>query len=240
MDYAPALALQKSLVEARAKQDIGDTVLFVEHPATITLGRSAGRSAADGSTDGSAGRPVDQATRNGPDVVAEPSVLSQLGITVHDVGRGGQATYHGPGQLVVYPIIDLKPDRQDVRKYVWTLEETMIRTAADFGVRARRVDGLRGIWVEGGDRVENGRGLRKLGAVGVRISRWITMHGFALNNTTNLRHFDLIVPCGIRDHGVTSLEQEIASPPSMEDLAQRAAAHLASLFDAQFSWHSAE
>ena len=123
--------------------------------------------------------------------------LADLGIEVSESGRGGDVTYHGPGQVVGYPILDLRPDRCDVHRYVRDVEEIMIRVCADYGVTAGRIKGKTGAWV----------GLEKIGAIGVRISRWITSHGFAFNVSTDLEHFNLIVPCGISDGGVTSLEK---------------------------------
>ena len=153
-------------------------LLLVEHPHVLTLG-----------VNGDGGR---------SHILATDELLAARGIAIHETGRGGDITYHGPGQIVGYPIIDLKPDRCDVHRYVRDLEEVLIRTAADFGVDAGRVEGLTGVWVGPAG---------KLAAIGVRISRWITSHGFAFNVSTDLDYFDLIVPCGIADRGVTSLEQ---------------------------------
>ena len=159
-------------------------------------------------------------------VVAAPELLESRGIQVHEVGRGGDVTYHGPGQLVAYPIIDLKPDRKDVRKYVASLEETMIRTCAEFGLAAGRVEGLNGAWI----------GERKVGAVGVRISRWVTMHGLALNVNSDLREFEMIVPCGIQDKGVTSLSAELGRTVHVTDVFAPLARHFAELYDAAIEW----
>jgi lipoyl(octanoyl) transferase len=179
MGYDEAVALQAVLVEERRAGAIGDTLLFVEHPPVITLGVR---------------------TRTGAShIVASASELEGRGVLVRETGRGGDVTYHGPGQLVGYPIFDLRPDRRDVHQYVRDLEEALIRAVAVFGVEAGRLPGLTGVWTgpAGGE--------EKLAAIGVRISRWITSHGFALNVTTDLSDFALIVPCGIADHGVTSL-----------------------------------
>ena len=179
--YDEALALQRALVDERRAGRIPDTLLLLEHPHVLTLGvRQGGRG----------------------HIVATPERLAALGVAVHEAGRGGDVTYHGPGQLVGYPILDLKPDRQDVHRYVRDLEEVMIRTCAEFGVVARRLEGFSGAWVD--DRV---RGLEKVAAIGVRIARWVTSHGFALNVNTDLEFFRLIVPCGISDRGVTSLQR---------------------------------
>jgi len=175
--YADALALQKELVEERRHGRIGDVLLLVEHPHVLTLG-----------VRGDGGR---------SHILAGPGVLAARGVDVHETGRGGDITYHGPGQIVGYPIIDLKPDRCDVHRYVRDLEEVLIRVAADYGLAGERVAGLTGVWVGGS----------KVAAIGVRIARWITSHGFALNVTTDLDYFNLIVPCGIADRGVTSLSQ---------------------------------
>jgi lipoyl(octanoyl) transferase len=189
VDYAEALALQRELVEERRAGRIGDTLLLLEHPAVITLGARSRHLATN--------------------IVAAPDVLAAAGIQVHDTGRGGDVTYHGPGQLVGYPILDLRPHRQDVHRYVRDLEEALMMAIARFGVRGARIPGLSGVWVgpEGRE--------AKVAAIGVRISRWITSHGFALNVATDLRHFGFIVPCGISDRGVTSLEQLTGAPVPM-------------------------
>ena len=147
-------------------------------------------------------------------------MLQSRGIQVFETGRGGDVTYHGPGQLVAYPIINLKPDRCDVHRYVRDLEEVLIRTASDFGIASGRVSGLTGVWV----------GDEKLAAIGVRIQRWVTSHGFALNHTTDLSHFDLIVPCGIADRSVTSLAR-LGCTASRAEVETRIAAHFAAVFD---------
>jgi lipoyl(octanoyl) transferase len=189
---------------ARQRGEVGDTVLFLEHDPVITLGRGAKER----------------------HVLLSPEALAERGFEVHEVGRGGDVTYHGPGQLVVYPIIDLSPDRKDVRRYVRDLEETMIRIAADWDIDAGRVPGLNGAWVSE----------TKIGAIGVRISRWVTMHGFALNVSTDLSHFRLIVPCGISGKGVTSIGRERGEAPSMREVEDSAARHLAELFEADIEW----
>jgi len=184
VDYQAGLDLQAVLVEDRRAGRIGDTLLLLEHPPVITLGVK---------------------TRLGPKhIVASDEELTRQGVTVHETGRGGDVTYHGPGQLVGYPIFDLKPDRCDVHKYVRDLEEVLILALREFSIEGVRVKGLSGVWVgpEGQE--------RKIAAIGVRISRWITSHGFALNVATDLRHFQLIVPCGIADRGVTSVERNWA------------------------------
>jgi lipoyl(octanoyl) transferase len=204
VDYAEAHRLQEELQAKRITGEITDTVLLLEHPPVLTMGRSA----------------------KNQHVLAPPEVLEARGISVHDVGRGGDVTYHGPGQLVAYPIIDLKPDRRDVRKYMWSLEETMIRTCADFGLSATRVEGLNGAWI----------GERKVGAVGVRISRWVTMHGLALNVNSDLTHFELIVPCGIQDKAVTSVSAELGRTVGVADALDPLARHFAGLYDTDVEW----
>jgi len=181
VEYQAALALQQSLVERRKRGEIPDQLLLLEHPDVITLGVK---------------------TRSDRSHVLEtPEALAARGVALFETGRGGDVTYHGPGQLVGYPILDLKPDRCDVHRYVRDLEDVLIRAVAQFGIVAGRVAGLTGIWVG-----ERGRE-DKLAAIGVRISRWVTSHGFALNVNTDLSGFGLIVPCGIRERGVTSMQR---------------------------------
>jgi lipoyl(octanoyl) transferase len=186
--YAEALALQRSLVEERREGRVPDLLLLLQHPPVITLG-----------VKGDGGR---------SNVVADSVRLSALGVGISETGRGGDVTYHGPGQIVGYPILDLRPDRCDVHRYVRDLEEVMIRVCADYGVPAGRIRGLTGAWV----------GNDKIGAIGVRVSRWITSHGFAFNVNTDLRHFDLIVPCGIANRGVTSLKQAAGRNLRMDEV----------------------
>ncbi len=175
--YAEGVELQRALVAQRTAGEIDDTLLLLEHPHVLTLGVKAGESRQH--------------------VLATPERLATLGVELHETGRGGDVTYHGPGQIVGYPIIDLKPDRCDVHHYVRDLEEVMIRVAAEYGFQAGRFPGLTGAWV----------GAEKIGAIGVRIQRWVTSHGFAFNVNTDLDFFRLIVPCGISDRGVTSLRR---------------------------------
>jgi lipoyl(octanoyl) transferase len=198
--YADALALQRALVEDRRAGRIGDVLLLVEHPPVLTVG-----------VRGDGGR---------SHILASPGLLAARGIEVHETGRGGDVTYHGPGQIVGYPIVDLKPDRCDVHKYVRDLEEVLIRTSADYGIDAGRVEGLRGVWV----------GREKLAAIGVRIARWVTSHGFALNVTTDLDYFDLIVPCGIADRGVTSLARLLGRTVDRTDVEGRLVGHFCRVF----------
>ena len=199
--YAEGLALQQELVAARKAGSIPDQLLLLEHPPVITLGAKVRNDRAH--------------------VLASAEALEAAGVGVFEAGRGGDVTYHGPGQLVGYPIIDLRPDRCDVHRYVRDLEEVMIAAAATFGVEAGRVPELTGAWVA----------RDKLAAIGVRISRWITSHGFAFNVDTDLSHFSLIVPCGIQDRGVTSLGRLLGRPPAMAAVEDAVIAAFASTFD---------
>jgi lipoyl(octanoyl) transferase len=198
--YAEALVLQRQLVEERRADRIGDVLLLVEHPHVLTLG-----------VRGDGGR---------SHIIAPAERLAALDVAVHETGRGGDITYHGPGQLVGYPILDLKPDRCDVHRYVRDLEEVLIRVAADYGITADRVTGLTGVWVGG----------EKLAAIGVRIARWITSHGFALNVSTDLDFFKLIVPCGIADRGVTSLSALLGRPLDLRVVEDQVVRHFAEVF----------
>jgi lipoyl(octanoyl) transferase len=201
VDYTIALALQRALVDDRRAGRVGDLLLLLEHPHVLTLG-----------VRGDGGR---------SHILATGAALAERGVEVHEAGRGGDITYHGPGQIVGYPIVDLQPDRRDVHRYVRDIEEVLIRTAADYGIAASRVEGLTGVWV----------GRDKLAAIGVRIGRWVTSHGFALNVTTDLRYFDLIVPCGIADRGVTSLARVLGRSVDRREVEDRLAARFCEVFE---------
>jgi lipoyl(octanoyl) transferase len=192
--------MQRTLVEERRADRVPDLLLLLEHPHVITLGVKT------------------EAARS--HLIATPELLASRNVEVHESGRGGDITYHGPGQIVGYPIMDLRPDRCDVHRYVRDLEHVMIRTAADFGVQAGRIQGLSGAWV----------GADKIGAIGVRIARWITSHGFAFNVTTDLDFFSLIVPCGIESGGVTSLSRAAGQPISTRDAESSIARNFAATF----------
>lgn len=210
--YGAVHELQERLQGARQRGEIGDTVLLLEHEAVITSGRG-GRA---------------------EHVLLSPALLAERGIELHAVGRGGDVTLHAPGQLVGYPILDLAPDRQDVRRYVGDLTQVMAAIAAEHGVSSGTVPDLIGLWADAAAPAswrgpEHARQIKKLGAIGVRVSRWVTMHGFALNLTNDLALFSLIVPCGIATHGVTSLAElrERAAAPSPQPLSVRHAAERA-------------
>jgi len=205
ISYADGLALQAELVQARRAGTIPDTLLLLQHPHVLTVGvKKDGR-------------------RN---ILATPEQLASLGVEVFDTGRGGDVTYHGPGQIVGYPIIDLNPDRRDVHRYVRDLEEVMIRVCTAYGVEAGRLAGLTGTWV-----THPTRGPEKIGAIGVRISRWVTSHGLAFNVATDLAFFDLIVPCGIADRGVTSLERVTRRPLDLAEVAVALSTEMAAVFE---------
>jgi lipoyl(octanoyl) transferase len=206
VEYGAALEWQRRVVAARKAGAVPDVLLLCEHPHVITLGRS-GKLA---------------------NLRASDQVLQQMGVSFFETDRGGDITYHGPGQLVGYPILNLGEIRRDVAWYVRGLEEAMIRTTAEFGISSRRLSGRTGVWVDVSD------GEEKLGAIGVHLSRWITSHGFAYNVSTDLRYFDLIVPCGIADKQATSLEKLLGRRIGKEEIAPRIAAHLGELFGIDF------
>ena len=198
--YADGLEMQRTLVEQRVAGEIDDTLLLLEHPHVLTLGAKSGQSRSH--------------------VLATPERLAELGVELHETGRGGDVTYHGPGQIVGYPIISLKPDRCDVHLYVRDLEDVMIRVTAEYGFQAGRIAGLTGAWV----------GAEKIGAIGVRIQRWVTSHGFAFNVNTNLDFFRLIVPCGIADRGVTSLKRLTGREIPIAEVEDQFIRHFAAVF----------
>jgi lipoyl(octanoyl) transferase len=197
--YADGLALQDELVAARRAGEIPDTLLLLEHPHVITLGTGS----------------------DGSHVLLDEGERRLMGIELFETGRGGDVTYHGPGQLVGYPILDLKPDRKDLHRYVRDLEEVLIRVLAGYGLTAGRKEGLTGVWV----------GAEKVAAIGVRVSSgWITSHGFALNVNTDLSFFDAIVPCGIRDHGVTSMARLLGADVGLGEVEDAVVAGMAGVF----------
>src|SRR5450631_4372047 len=209
MGYAEAWELQKRLVAARKIGAIEDVLLLCEHPHVITLGRNSKRE----------------------NLLASEQVLRQKGVEFHASDRGGDITYHGPGQLVGYPILNLGAIRKDVVWYVRMLEEAMIRATAEFAVAAVRVGGKTGIWVQGTQATPVAEITEeKLGAIGVHISRWVTSHGFAYNVSTDLRYFDLIVPCGISGRKATSLEKILGRAVSREEVMQPLVRHFGEVF----------
>jgi len=214
LGYAEAYTLQKRIVAARKAGTIEDVLLLCEHPHVITQGRNGKRE----------------------HLLAGENVLRQKGISFCETSRGGDVTYHGPGQIVGYPILNLAAIRRDVVWYVRMLEEVMIRTSSDFGVAATRETGKTGIWVAPNVAAVDLRGrladlaTEKLGAIGVHISRWVTSHGFAYNVSTDLRFFDLIVPCGIADRKATSLEKLLSRRIDSHEVAGRLKAHFGEIF----------
>jgi lipoyl(octanoyl) transferase len=206
ISYTDGYALQQRVVAARKAGAVEDVLLLCEHPHVITLGRNGKRE----------------------NLLASEHVLRQKGVEFHATNRGGDITYHGPGQIVGYPILNLTNMKTDVHWYVRTLEEAMIRASADFGVTAFRIPGRTGIWVE--TESKDGTREEKLAAIGVHISRWVTSHGFAYNVATDLRYFDLIVPCGISDRKATSLEKLLTRSVSLSEVKPHLVNHLAELF----------
>ena len=196
LDYAAALVAQKETERAVLSGDAPDTLLLVEHPHTYTIGRRG----------------------QSQDILASRELLEARGVTVFETNRGGKITYHGPGQLVGYPIVNLNPDRRDAHRYVRDLEEVLLRALADFGVRAFRIEGLTGVHTEQG----------KIAAIGVHIARWVTTHGFALNVTTDLSYFDFIIAC--EGEPVTSLERLLGRVPALDEVAARVVARFQEVF----------
>ena len=197
--YENGMKLQQKLVELRQREEIPDQLLLLEHPAVITLGRGG----------------------DAANLLAAPDQLAEQRVRFFETTRGGDITYHGPGQIVGYPILHLGEGNRDVRKYVTKLEEVLIQTVAEYGIAAERLDGKRGIWV----------GSNKIAAIGVRIARWVTSHGWALNVSTNLDHFRLITPCGIRGMGVTSIERETGRRVPAAEVREILAAKFAEIFE---------
>jgi len=198
IDYREGLRLQHERVVARKAGAISDALLLLEHPPVYTLGRNAKRE----------------------NILFSPERLRQLGAEFFETDRGGDVTYHGPGQLVGYPIFDLTQHRRDLSWYMHSLEEVFIRVAGEFGIQAGRADGARGVWV----------GNDKLVAMGVHVSRWVTSHGFAFNVNTDLRFFKWIVPCGLHDKGVTSLKKLLGHEVSMDTVIESVIRHFGGVF----------
>ncbi len=210
--YGEALTLQRRIVAARKRGTLNDLLLLLEHPPVFTLGRNAHET----------------------NILASPEFLQQLGVEVYRVERGGDVTYHGPKQLVGYPILDLRHFRQDVGWFVRSMEEMLIRSLGDFGIRGRRVEKLVGVWVDlpPSDGVPP-QSEAKIAQIGARIEEWITYHGFALNVDPNMQHFDLIVPCGITDKAVTSMARLLQQPIDMRAVRERVAARFSEVFGAE-------
>ncbi len=229
VDYSTALRLQEKLVALRKEARIGDVVLLLEHSPVITLGRNA----------------------QAKNILASPELLARRGVEVFECDRGGDVTFHGPGQLVAYPIFDLRgfPSDSPTRKslgvveYVRRLEEVLIRTCADFKILAKRIAGLTGVWTGEGarpstnsDRVMPDTSDRKIAALGVHISRGVTSHGIALNVNTDLTFFNLIIPCGIESKPVTSMQKELNREVPLQDVAHALSRHFGSVFASQILW----
>jgi lipoyl(octanoyl) transferase len=214
LEYAAALELQQQVCALRQQERIGDVLLLVEHPAVLTLGRNSDRE----------------------HLVAGEDTLARRGILLFETNRGGDVTYHGPGQLVGYPIVSLRSftPQLGIIVYLRWLEEVLIRACADFGVLTQRVPGRSGVWTMPGGEIAE----KKIAALGVHVARGVTTHGFALNVTTDLEDFSLIVPCGIHDRGVTSLEAEVVlePAPSMSQVANAVSRHFGRVFGRQMVW----
>jgi lipoyl(octanoyl) transferase len=212
LEYAAALALQQELCAQRQQEKIGDVLLLVEHPPVLTLGRNARRE----------------------HILASEELLARRGISLFETNRGGDVTYHGPGQLVGYPILHLRGFHPPlgIVEYLRKLEEVLIRACADYGVLTERIPGRAGVWTIPGGTVPE----KKIAALGVHVARGVTTHGFALNVATDLDDFGLIVPCGIRDRAVTSMELEADPPPSLEQMANSVSRHFGRVFGRPMIW----
>jgi lipoyl(octanoyl) transferase len=210
ISYGSAFELQRRLVSARKIDAVPDVLLLCEHPHVITLGRNGHQE----------------------NLLASARLLRQMNVEFHPSDRGGDITYHGPGQIVGYPILNLAAIRRDVGWYMRQLEETLIRATAEFGIEAGRRAGMTGVWVEGSGDTAAGRvaGAEKLAAIGVHLSRWVTSHGFAYNVSTDLRYFDLIVPCGLRGKRATSLERLMGRVVRGDETTPRIVKHFARIF----------
>src|SRR5271155_742127 len=212
LEYAAALAIQQQICGLRQREQIGDVLLLVEHPPVLTLGRNAHRE----------------------HILASDELLARRGISLFETNRGGDVTYHGPGQLVGYPILNLRgfTPPLGIVEYLRRLEEVLIRACADYGVLTQRAAGRAGVWTMPGGAIAE----KKIAALGVHVARWVTTHGFALNVTTDLDDFGLIVPCGIRDRAVTSIEAEVESAPSLKQVSNSVARHFGRVFGRQMVW----
>lgn len=210
--YATALELQRTLLQLRKANRIENTLLLLEHPPVITLGRNA---------------QLDN-------VLASPEFLAQRGVELHEIDRGGDVTFHGPGQLVAYPIFDLRSFEPKVGavEFVRRLEEVLIRTCGDYGIGTQRIKGLTGVWTY----ALRNKPEAKIAAIGVHISRAVTTHGFALNVTTDLDYFTMIVPCGIANKPVTSMQRELQKPLSIAEVATAASRNFGRVFGSQMLW----
>lgn len=199
VDYQEAWDLQKEIFQLRYEEKIPDTLILLEHPHTYTLGKVADKE----------------------NLVGDSEYLSKKNIKVYDIDRGGDITYHGPGQIVGYPIINLNDWRKDTHKYLRGLEEILIQTCAEYGLTGTRNSAYTGVWIED----------RKIAAIGIKVSRWITMHGFAFNVNTDLELFNGIIPCGIKEKGVTSLSKETGNPIELHEVKQKILNHFTEFFD---------
>lgn len=203
VDYAPALRMQEDLVAQRQRGEGEDTLLLLEHPHVVTLGRNA----------------------HEENLLVDRDALTRRGATVHEVGRGGDVTYHGPGQLVGYPILRLRDDERDAHDFLRRLEEVLILSLSDFGIEAGRRPPHTGVWVED----------QKVAALGVRFSRWVTSHGLALNVDPDLDWFETIIPCGISHLGVTSMRELLGRPPSLASVRECLVGHFGAVFEREMN-----